>query len=190
MEAVRSPIAPRLIRRAALAALVLLVALAAGVAVARAAEIVPALGIQHPRGSGDSKLYGSLALRGNLLPALQSEIAVAYRNESQPADQVQVKRWPVTASLWLRPVPALYAGGGVGWYHTTLNYAASTLIPDQTQEQFGVHVGGGLQVPVSPAASIDLGGRYVMLRNQSDRLVPQHFNPDFWITSLGLAIHF
>jgi hypothetical protein len=190
MEAVRSPIAPRLMRRLAVAALVFLAALVIGIAIARGAEIVPALGIQHGRDGGDSKLYGSLALRGSLLPAVQTEIAVAYRNDSQPADQVQVRRWPVTGSLWLRPVPGLYAGGGVGWYHTTLDYAPAALIPDRTREQFGVHLGGGVQVPVAPAASLDLGGRYVMLRNQSDRLVPVHFNPDFWVTSVGLAIHF
>ena len=43
---------------------------------------------------------------------------------------------------------------------------------------------------MAPGASLDLGGRYVMMRNQQDRLVPQTFDPDFWTTSLGLAIHF
>lgn len=190
MEAVRNETAPRLLRRAAVATAVLLVALLTGIAIARAGEVVPAIGLQHPKDGGDSKIYGSLALRGNLLPALQSEIALAYRNESQPGDQLQVRRWPVTASLWLKPVPSIYAGGGVGWYHTTLDYAPATLIPDRTREEFGVHLGGGVQVPVAPSASLDLGGRYVMLRNQSDRLVPEQFNPDFWVTSLGLAFHF
>jgi hypothetical protein len=61
---------------------------------------------------------------------------------------------------------------------------------DQTRQEFGVHVGGGVRVPVGPRASLDLGGRYVMLRDQEDPLVPERFDPDFWTADLGLAIRF
>ena len=97
---------------------------------------------------------------------------------------------PVTTSLYLAPVPAIYAGGGVGWYHTTFDYDSSLPLADRTSEEFGVHLGGGVQVPLAPAASVDLGGRYVMMREQDSHLIPEHFDPDFWVTTLGLAIHF
>jgi len=101
--------------------------------------------------------------------------------------------WPVTASMWVTPVPAFYAGGGVGWYNITFDYADAVSPPlrDHTEQQFGVHLGGGVRVPVAPSAAVDLNGRYVMLRNQDeDRLIPERFNPNFWQMSAGLALKF
>jgi hypothetical protein len=190
MKAIPIPIGMRLARRAIVGATIFFVTLLTGIQLARAAEIVPSIGLQHAKNSSDTKTYGSLAVRGNLLPALQSEIQVSYRAEDQMSDQLKVKMWPISASLWVTPVPALYAGGGVGWYHTTLDYSSALPIADETREEFGVHLGGGLKVPISPAAALDLGGRYVMMREQESQLVPQHFDPDFWTTSLGLAIKF
>ena len=51
-------------------------------------------------------------------------------------------------------------------------------------------VGGGLRVPLAPSAALDLNGRYVFLEEQNSRLVPSQFDPDFWTTSVGLAIRF
>jgi len=161
---------------------------AAGAAPARAAEIVPNVGMTKPvNGGGDATIYGGLAVRGSLAPMLDSEIGVAYRSESRFNDQLRVRMWPVTASLYLRPVPALYAGAGVGWYHTTFDYASGVPLADETHQDFGVHVGGGFQVPLGANAAVDLNGRYVMLRDQDSHLVPEKFNPDFWTTSIGLA---
>ena len=182
--------------RGAIARMATLVALGvtAGVCVARAAEIIPSIGMTRsarPGGDDRAQAYGGVALRGDLLPLLQSEIGVAYRDESRQNGALKVRMWPVTASLWLTPLPSLYAGGGVGWYHTTLDYASNVPFNDQTRENFGVHLGGGVKVPLgSPAVAVDLGGRYVMLRPQESQLIPQHFDPNFWTTTLGLAIHF
>lgn len=162
---------------------------AAGTSVA--AEIVPSIGLTKPvDGGNDTKLSVGLALREHLAPILKGELAVAYRSESRFDDQLAVRSWPVTASLYLAPVPALYGGAGVGWYQTTFDYANdSPLLRDETKQLFGVHVGGGMQVPLA-AAALDLNGRYVMLRDQESRLVPEEFDPDFWNLSLGLAFKF
>ena len=40
--------------------------------------------------------------------------------------------WPITASLWFTPIPMLYAGGGVGWYQVTLNYANDAFDENQS----------------------------------------------------------
>src|SRR5262249_57759705 len=126
----------------------------------------PAMGLTRARDSDETKTFGSVALRGTLLPGLQSELGVGYRSETVVKNQLDVRMWPVTASVYATPVPALYAGGGVGWYHTTLDYNSSLPFKDETREEFGVHLGGGVKVPVSPAAAVDLGGRYVMMRQQ------------------------
>ncbi len=167
-----------------------LLALTLAVAESRGSEIVPQLGITRAvSGGGNAQLSTGLALRTNLFPSIKGEIGVSYRSESRFDDQLKERSWPVTASLYLAPIPAIYAGAGVGWYQTTFDYPSGAF-PDQTQQQFGVHVGGGVELPLAPAAGLDLNGRYVMMRDQQAHLVPEKFNPDFWTTSLGLAIHF
>lgn len=158
---------------------------------AAAGEIVPSLGLSNGvDGAGDSKLYTGLALRDQIAPLLKGEVALAYRSESRYDGELTVRSWPITTSLYLTPVPALYAGAGVGWYQTTFDYEHNLPgLPDETKQLFGVHLGGGVEVPAGPAA-IDLNGRYVMLRDQQSRLVPEEFNPDFWTMSLGLALRF
>ena len=161
---------------------------------ASSAEIVPAIGItKSVDGDDKGKVYGSLALRGNLTPFLMAEAQGAYRTESRFDDQLKLRMWPITASLYLKPVDALYLGAGVGWYQISYNYSdavPSTVAEDHTTQEFGVHVGGGLRVPLAPTAAVDISGRYVMMRDQESHLVPEKFNPDFWTTSVGLAFKF
>ena len=129
----------------AVVGLLLLVALAAGIAIANAAEIIPAAGLTRSVNGDQANAFGSLAVRGQLLPLVSTELGVAYRSESRDNDLLKVRMWPVTASLWLTPVPALYAGGGVGWYNTSFEYSDTVVPPveNHTEQEFGVHVGGG-----------------------------------------------
>src|SRR5438477_4725109 len=94
-----------------------------GIVPAHAAEIIPSIGLTRAIHGGDEVAVSEgLALRHTVIPFVRSEIGVAYRSESRDDGHLKVKQWPVTASLYLSPVPTLYAGGGVGWYHTTLDY--------------------------------------------------------------------
>jgi opacity protein-like surface antigen len=182
-----------LIDRAIVGMLLFLVLLLVGVQAANAAEIIPAVGLTKPvEGSEEADVFGSLSLRAPLLPILKSEIGVGYRQESRFDDALHVRMWPITASLWLTPVPMLYAGGGVGWYNMTFDYDDDLPVPieDETVQEFGVHLGGGLTMPLNASVGLDLNGRYVMLQDQESRLVPESFDPDFWTTSLGIAIKF
>lgn len=182
----------RLMDRILIGAFLLLAMLLIGIGAARAAEIVPSVGVSRSvSGDGDLKTFGGLALRGSVLPMVKSEIGVAYRNEPYYNGDLNVKMWPVTASLWLSPLPTLYVGGGVGWYHTTYDYKEGLGIQDQTSQEFGTHLGGGLSIPVVPmVAAIDLGGRYVKMRDKDSPLNPGGIKQTFWSTSLGVAIKF
>jgi len=183
-----------LLDRMVIGAVTLLIMLVIGVQIARAAEIIPSIGLTKPvDGDEDAEIFGGIAFRGEILPILKPEIGVAYRQESRFDDQLKVRMWPVTASLWLTPIPALYAGAGVGWYHTTYDFDEESIavpVEDETTSEFGVHVGGGLMIPLSSKAAVDLNGRYVMFQDQDARLVPEDFDPDFWSTSLGFAFRF
>jgi len=181
----------RALDRALIGALLLLAVLLFAAQAARAGEIIPSIGITHAaEGSDESKVSGGLALRGNMFPFLKAEVGASYREETRFDGDLHVRQWPVTGSLWLSPIPVIYAGGGVGWYQTTFDYADRTGLPNSTSTNFGIHLGGGLDVPIAPAVGLDLNGRYVMLRDQESHLIPEKFNPDFWTTTVGLAIKF
>jgi opacity protein-like surface antigen len=175
-------------------AIVLALSFAAMPRMASSAEIIPAVGLTRAvEGSDEVSPYGSLGLRAEVFPKVNTEIGVAYRQESRFNDQLKIRQWPVTASLWFAPISALYAGAGVGWYHTTLDYdddITTAQVDDDTTQEFGVHLGGGLKVPVANNAALDLNGRYVMMRDQENKLIPGDFDPDFWNTSLGIAFGF
>jgi len=183
----------RLATRSLVAALVFFAMLVIGIEIASAgAELIPSVGITKSvhDSDADAQIYGGLALRGSVIPGLKAEIGAAYRSETRLNGDLKVKTWPVTGSLWLTPLPVLYAGGGVGWYHTTLDYADALAIESHTTQQFGVHLGGGLEIPLGPVAALDLNGRYVFLKKETSALPPNEFDPDFWTTTLGLAIKF
>ncbi|MGE5175613.1 MAG: outer membrane protein [Hyphomicrobiales bacterium] len=167
---------------------VVLAFLLAAAAPTSGAELVPSVGLTRATDGDQAKSNLGLALRGTLVPRLlDSEIGVSYRRDEYYDGALAVKQWPVTASLLVRPLPTLHGDAGVGWYHTSYDYK-DPLLADETKQQFGVHVGGGVEIPVAPRAALDLTGRYVFLRDQESRIVPERFNPDFWTLSLGLAL--
>lgn len=159
----------------------------------RALELIPSLGVTKSTdvNAGDAKAFGGLALRTSLLPFLKLESGIGYRQDSFASGDLVVRQWPITTSLWLAPLPMVYAGGGIGWYRTTLDYRGTLPIQDSTTRKMGVHLGGGLNLPIAPKLGLDLHGRYVFMQKDADHVqLPTTFNPDYWTTSVGLAIRF
>lgn len=184
--------AMRLLDRVVIGLLVLLAMLLAGLQAARAAEIVPSVGLTHATsGDGGYKAFAGLAVRGSVLPMVKAELGLAYRNDPYLNGDLNVRMWPVTTSLWLQPLPMFYFGGGAGLYHTTYDYKESTGMQDDTSSEFGTHLGGGLNFPIVPAiASIELNGRYIHLREKGTLLAPGSIKQSFISTSVGVAIKF
>lgn len=159
----------------------------------RAFEIIPSVGITKSTDTNASDAQGSggLAVRFPVLPFLKLEGGISYRHDSFADGDVTARQWPMTASAWLAPFPMVYAGGGFGWYRTTLDYRDSLPFEDETTLQTGVHLGGGVNVPIAPRLGLDLSGRYVFMQKGNESAqVPTTFDPDFWTTTLGLAIKF
>ena len=96
---------------------------------------------------------------------------------------------PVTESVYFAPISLLYAGGGVGMYFTSLTYQ-NLPIPNTSSQKFGVHLGGGINFPLAPMISVDLNTKYVFMDKQATGLTQGSFDPSFWSTAVGLAIHF
>lgn len=187
------PTAPRRLTRAALIAGAAIAALLVTATTARAGEIIPSIGLtKTTEDNANTDILGGLAVRADLATALKAEIGVQYRDEERFNDNLKIRTWPITASLWLQPLPVLYAGGGVGWYHTTYDWVDEPLAPgDETSQDFGVHLGGGFRVPLAPNIAADLNGRYAFLGDvESEFEELDNLDPDFWTLSLGLAIGF
>jgi hypothetical protein len=177
-----------------LAGVLLLAALAmSSAATVHAVEIIPSLGVTKStdNNAGDARGFAGLAVRAPLLPFLNAEGGIGYRQDSFASGDLKVRQWPLTASLWLAPIPMLYAGGGFGWYRTTFDFREALPFQDSTVLTTGIHLGGGLNVPVAPRLGLDLSGRYIFMQGNNDSVqLPTTFNPDFWATALGLAISF
>jgi hypothetical protein len=158
-----------------------------------AIELIPSIGITKSTddNAGDARGFGGLAIRAPLMPFLKAEGGIGYRQDSFASGDIKVRQWPVTASLWLAPFPMIYAGGGIGWYRTTLDYREELPFEDSTDMTTGLHLGGGVNVPMAPRLGLDFNGRYIFMQGDNDNVqIPTTFNPDFWSTSLGLAISF
>jgi len=154
---------------------------------AQAAEIIPSFGITEAKDADNAKPILGLALRGTAIPSLLDlDVRGQYRQEERFNGAIKERMWPITASAWLTPLRVVYAGAGVGWYNTTVDYQNSALKSD-TSNKFGVHAGAGLRMPMGNRVALDLNGRYVWLKDQETQIIPQKFNPDFWDVSAGLA---
>ena len=185
----RGPFAARQL----VAALLLATIAVSNAGIARAVELIPSFGMTKSTDANAVNASGSggLALRASLLPFLKLEGGIGYRQDSFTGPDLKVRQWPVAASLWVSPLPMVYAGGGVGWYKTTLDYRDNLIVKDSTSQRVGVHVGGGVDLPLGPKLALDLNGRYIfMQKNKATLTVPTSFNPDFWNLGLGLAIRF
>jgi opacity protein-like surface antigen len=180
-----------LLNRAVIGALILAAMLLVGVQAARAAsnQLIPSIGLTRAvHGDNEVTPYAQVGLRTTWAPAVMTEVGVAYRQDKFNNGDITVKSWPVTASLWLSPFPALYAGGGVGWYQNSVDYSDRVPYDNFTTQKLGLHVGGGFTVPVTPGMGLDLNAKYVFLEKENRNDLS--FDASHWTTSAGLAFHF
>ncbi len=190
-DRVEAPRPHALVDRLLIGTLIFLVALLIGIGIANAAtnEIIPSVGLTRAiHGDETATPYAGLALRTGWAPFLKSEVGVAYRQDKFDGGNVKMTSWPVTASLWLSPVPVLYVGGGAGWYNTTTQFAPGTPQLSFTKQKLGTHVGGGLETPLGPGLGLDLNVRYVFL--EKDQSGTTSFDRSNWVSTAGIAIHF
>lgn len=185
---------PDIIYRAAIGALILFVALLVGISTAHAVELVPSIGITRTStDNAEGKTFYGFAFRGNLFPMFKHETAIGYHSEevTDPTGTISLKMntVPMTESIWFAPIPLVYAGVGVGMYFSSLTYE-NVPVPDTQERKFGYHIGGGLNFPLAPMIGVDLQSRYVFMDEVPTSLPQGNLDPDFWSTSVGIAIKF
>jgi hypothetical protein len=155
-------------------------------------SIGPHLGIQKAQDADNTKYLVGGTIRARLLPALGAEGTISYRQEKYADESVTVKSWPVTVTGLLYPLPVLYGGVGAGWYNVTFDYNDTyntAGFADETQQEFGWHLTGGLEIPVGPTVSIFGDVRYVFIDYEFADLpsaIVDDVNADFYSINTGL----
>jgi opacity protein-like surface antigen len=120
-------------------------------------------------------MLGAMArLRGDFVGV---EGAVDYRNEDLGGD-VEMKTWPVTASLMIYPIPVVYGLAGLGWYNSTLDFPDGSLFEDQTDTQLGYHLGAGLELPMATNLRLTGDFRYHFVDYEFDDIPSSIGNVD------------
>lgn len=109
---------------------------------------------------GDGRWFGGAQVRIHPIRFLAVEGSVDYRRNE--FGDTRVHSYPVQGSLMIYPLGlkriAPFILGGGGWYFTSVTGPGDF---DDTQQRFGGHVGGGLQVFISQHFSADASYRHI-----------------------------
>lgn len=133
-----------------------------------------------------ANMFGVMArLRGKYVGV---EGAIDYRNEDMGGD-VELKSWPISASLMIYPIPFAYGLAGLGWYNTTLDFPDGFPIEDQTDTQLGYHLGAGVEVPVAPTFALTADFRYLFVDYEFDE-IPENFGENADALSINGGVIF
>lgn len=149
----------------------------------------PQIGLYNTEDSDDDfRVMVGGALRMRFLPALGIEGSINYRQEDFFNDELTVRSWPVMVTGMIYPLPVIYGAIGAGWYNTTFDWDEDIVDrDDNTEQEFGWHFGGGVEMPLGPQAKLTGDVRYVFLDYDFER-VPGSEGTDanFYVITIGL----
>lgn len=141
---------------------------------------------------GDGQWYGGAQVRVHPIRFLAVEGSVDYRKND--FGDTRVHSYPVQGSLMIYPLGlkriAPFILGGGGWYFTSVTGPGDF---DDTQQRFGGHVGGGVQVFISKHFSADASYRHIWLEKIQSRnasLEDKKFDDTGHMITVGLNFHF
>ena len=144
-------------------------------------------GLYKSTDADGSKLYGGIQARWKLSPSLSFEGAFEYRpTESYPNNR-KITSYPLLASALFHLMPGAkfspYLLGGLGWYYSKIEDSTGS----NTTYTPGLHLGGGLDIPLNPDISFNADIRYYFL-NYGDQKVSD-LKTDGYIISVGFTFY-
>jgi len=157
----------------------------------------PQLGWQKASDADNANLMIGSAFRAKLSPVLGLEASVNYRKEEFDNGAVNVTNWPVMVTGLIYVLPIVYGAIGAGWYNTSITYSSDLHlfgVEDQTEQKFGWHFGGGLEIPLgmsrNPGAILAADIRYVFLNYDFQKLPGSPgVNSNFVYMTVGLLFN-
>lgn len=175
-------------KRFSMAALCVALLVPAVPAAAQGLNFGPQLGYYKARDADNGEVMYGAALRLRILPFLGAEGSINYRQEDYGDNAVTVRSWPVMITGLLYPIPFLYGALGAGWYNTTFDYNNDLAdLGSETKQEFGWHVGGGLELPLGTVAKVTGDIRYVFLDyNFADAPQLPETDADFYVITIGV----
>jgi opacity protein-like surface antigen len=171
--------------------LLVVVVLSTGILSAQGIGVGPVIGYQKASDADEGRLMYGAALRLKLSPGLGLEGSINYRQEKYADGLLTVKSWPVMASALLYPLPNVYGVLGGGWYNTTYEFDQNQLpmLNNKTKQEFGWHMGGGVEFPFSTTSKIIGDIRYVFIDYDIEELVQINgVQNNFYVITVGLLI--
>lgn len=129
-------------------------------------------------------LVGAL-VRIKLSSVLGAEGSINYRQEDFADDALTVRSWPIMVSGLLYPIPIVYGTIGGGWYNTTFDFR-NDVFEDETKQEFGWHLGAGLELPLQSNVKLTGDIRYVFLDYSFDEVPFDDVDSNFYVISAGL----
>jgi opacity protein-like surface antigen len=127
----------------------------------------PAVGFLKTRGADDGTWMAGVQARLRLGRVIGLEGSITAHRSDFADDTVEIITYPVQVSLLVFPFPDSpvepYLVGGVGWYYNRIEYDSSLGLDDETDHQFGVHLGAGLMIELSPHVQIFADFRWIFL---------------------------
>lgn len=152
------------------------------------------LGYHKAQDAEDGTMFvgAQLRSRGEYFGA---ELSAEYRGDQRyraTGGDLTVRQVPVTGSLLLfAPIAenlSPYALAGLGAYYTIYDYDEGFLEPgDETEVEFGYHLGFGADIAVSETAAFNIDYRYLFL-DGNDSLADKEFSGN--VITAGLTFYF
>lgn len=156
--------------------------------------IGPQLGWQKSSSADNGSLMYGAALRLRISDAIGLEGSINYRSEEYANGALNVKTWPIMITGLIYPIQYFYGAIGIGWYNTTFDYGNQPIVQtlqNNTQQNFGWHLGAGLEVPASQTVNITGDIRYVFLNYDFGQLAQAAGSGDlisnFFVITVGVS---
>lgn len=156
--------------------------------------IGPQLGWQKSSSADKGNLMYGAALRFRISEAVGLEGSINYRSEDYANGALNVKTWPIMVTGLIYPVRYFYGAIGIGWYNTSFDYGDQPLtqtLLSNTQQNFGWHLGGGVEIPASQTLNITGDIRYVFLNYDFGELASAANSGDlisnFFVITIGAS---
>lgn len=146
----------------------------------------PRAGYLRAAGAEDGAWFGGAQARLRLMDRLAAEGSIEFHQEK--FDNLTVTQYPVQVSALLFPISLekiyLYILAGAGWYYTRFDFDPGAG-DDDTDGDFGWHVGGGVEIWLNETISVNGDIRYIFLRPANDD-IPDPEDFDYWQITIGL----
>ena len=158
------------------------------------ASFGPQIGFYKARDADYVSALGGLSFRSKLSDGFGIEGSINYRREEYNDGRVDVNSWPVMVTGLFYLAPVVYGAFGAGWYNSNIEYhypagilgGPGTVVSD-TQQEFGWHFGGGVELQAGPSVKLVGDLKYVFLNYDFTNFPGSNgVNSNFYVMTVGL----